>query len=263
MLKIFVLEDEASDWFTIMNAFKDEEFIEAKRFANTKDALTELHSSNNYDLALLDVNIEDGTDDNGFTVAKAINQIYSIPIIFLTQHYDSEDYSDEASKLGVRAKYFLSKKTLKNKKNFLGTIEDAIEDFQYMRGPINGVEQLLLADRKIGLRKGSTDEYVFYGQDEILFLYGEGNGTEFYDVHGKRIHTYGHQIKPIAERIMKLFPNFKRLGPYCVNMTRVKHLQGRVLSLEKSDGSLHILEDIKPRGLDKLKAEGLLIKVGQ
>ena len=83
MIKVLLVEDDA----VIVKSLKDFLYSEGYQVENApgQKAAMELLENNDYDIALLDVALQDG---NGFSLCSAIKNIKELPVIFLTASGD-------------------------------------------------------------------------------------------------------------------------------------------------------------------------------
>ena len=260
-MKILVLEDQASDFIMIRNVLNQYDF-EVIHAPNSRQVFNILETQEP-DLLLFDIELErEAIEDiernghiTGISVAKEVLSNYSFPIVFLTQYYDNKKYFKDVQKLEIPAKYFLSKKNLmENEAVFIKTLEAAIEDFNKVDS-ITIDHYQALSNRKIGIRKGSGQNYTFYNKDEIIYIKAKDQLVYFHFEDRSSLNM-ATSLKRIMDQIKPVYFNFLKLDRnYSINVEKIKAINGNTLYF---DNGTQI--PLSPAARLKLKKENLIIR---
>jgi DNA-binding NarL/FixJ family response regulator len=84
-IRVLIVEDDPLIAIDIEQILSNLNFKVSDVSYNAEDALLQL-KNNTPDAVLMDINLEDGKD--GIDIATIINELYSLPFIFLTSHAD-------------------------------------------------------------------------------------------------------------------------------------------------------------------------------
>lgn len=140
---ILILEDEASTALLLKKTLEEKGYV-VQRASTYEKAINFLKDSPFPDIAILDINLEGETKD-GIDVAREIQKIKDIPIIFMTGYGENEEYFKKAQQ--VKPFNFIEKGS-----NLSRKVHRAIE---------------LVVDKMFNLEENSSDS------DNITFIRGK------------------------------------------------------------------------------------------
>ena len=247
-MKILVLEDSPGDFLAIQDVLSQDGF-QVFHAPNSRQVFNILEKEN-IDLIVLDIRLEKEEPEdieqygeiNGITVAERIFEKKRYPVVFLTFYIDEKKYSDAAQQLGIPARYYLPKTYLSNPDVFIRTLEEAVEEFSANEPE----EALTIYNRKIGIRHGQSQEISFFDHGEILCIVKDEDIVTFHLLRDRPISIATALVR-ITRQLLPLFPNFIKLGgSTCVNLDRIKRLDGRKLYFDNDKSvELNNAEKIK------------------
>lgn len=172
--KILVVEDESIIAFTLKEMLHELGYAKVKIADNYTDALTQI-KSNNYALAILDINLKNG--DEGLKLAKHCHEL-RLPFFYLTSYTDKETL-DKAIETAPGA-YII-------KPFMLGNIYSAVE--------LTLNNQSQKNEHYISFKEGGSQ--VKIALNEILFVKAENIYLEFHTK--QKVFLYRSSLKKLME----------------------------------------------------------------
>ncbi len=236
MIKVIIIEDEKNAIKTLqsyINKYTSE--ISILGIANNMKEGIELIKTSKFDLAILDINLGDGT---GFNVLEAIED-KDFGIIFTTAY---DEYAIKAFKYSA-IDYLL--KPI-NPKEFVEAIE------RYKTNITNISNKQLKIARTINNNKiviNSTNEMHFLELDEILYLKSDKNYTDIYIKNQQRI-TSTKTLK-FYEQLLSENRFLRIHQKYLVNLNYIRKYL-------KEDGGYVLLTDNSKLEVSRRKKEDLM-----
>lgn len=233
MIKLLVLDDERNE-LTRMERLLTRIGLEFVLVTNSADALAAMEADDAPTLGIFDIHLE-GDKLTGIEVAKRILFKKKIPIIFLTNYYDSAEFAGMVVGLHKCAQNFLPKEVIENQVQFEAELQKAIEN--------SGRPTV----QKIGIRTGNG-EIRFCRHDEILYVEGDGDSSILHFVSGEKF-TFSRNLGTIGWQLIAAFNHFEKLGSsYVVNLDYIRSLEDRTLYFT---GKQHI--NLSEAGVKKLR----------
>ena len=237
---------------------------------SSQEAIDLLEHNETFDLGIFDILLENeeknefGYVRSGFDIAKEFKKKMDIPIIFSTSYSLDENYVKMLKVAGFSVSSFKDKRQLTENRAFLeSTIEEAIDEHEYIVPEPSHLEYYLYSSRKVGIyvsKKGER-EYKFFGKDEIMFFRGNGDCTDIYfdeslpDWNSKCVTVSGN-LGNIAGTIAKVYFNIVKIdNSHYINLEQIDRIVGTTLYFSSGD---HI--KLTARGKKYLSQHGLLIK---
>lgn len=165
IVKVIIVEDEQV-WLKTLELYLKEFGFEIVASANNvQDALT-IISNNNYDIALLDINIKGS--NSGVELGKMVNGIYNKPFIFVT---GSQDTHTIEQAVAANPSAYLLKPV--NKISLLAAIQNAVHNYQNNSKPVFGKADTL--NDFIFIKTGNKYKKIFWNQ--VVSLNSAGKYT--------------------------------------------------------------------------------------
>lgn len=246
-MNILIVEDNAANFEEIVGLLnpieendlpEEEKAYQIVRAKNKQEALGILKAEEHqFDIALLDIklNEKDLSNKDGLIIARTImNSPKPIPVIFITQHFDNNQYARKAEQYGIPLRYFLSKAAIgDNSYIFQKRIDDAIDNFGM--GDANYDENSFKKDRKVGIRM-PRGEIKFFKSEDILYLKTfESTKTEFVFLN-KESTILSYHLGHFVPKIRSNYPNFIRLDQsILVNIEMIDQLIGETLYFTENE----------------------------
>lgn len=250
MIRTLVIEDRNRDFEAIQDILQEHGF-ELHHVRNSEEAERYIQVQGVPNFCILDIHLRT-SDKDGIDTAKQLLARNNFPVVFLTNHYDEQEYSKRVQQLGVSLQCFLPKNLLDNSDVFLDRIMNILSDFDYWE-TMSVPRILALQNRKIGVSKrgGCT----FYSRDEILYFEGNGDKTLIHFSSNRETQSMSGNIGFIAFQVRKVFQNFIMIGSsYCINLEKISHLEGTTLFFESGRDDMRFISIPKDK-VSNLKSE--------
>lgn len=250
MIRTLVIEDRNRDFQSMKDSLEEHGF-ELTHARNSEEAERYIKEQGVPNFCIMDIHLRTSEKD-GIDTAKELLAQHNFPLVFLTNHYDEQEYSKRVQQLGVSLQCFLPKNLLDNSAVFVDRIMNILSDFDYWETmPVPRI--LALQSRKIGVSKrGGCD---FYSRDDILYFEGNGDKTLIHFTDNRTTQSMSGNIGFIAFQVRKVFQNFIMIGSsYCINLEKISHLEGTTLFFESERGATHFISIPKDKVSD-LKSE--------
>jgi DNA-binding LytR/AlgR family response regulator len=214
MIKLLVLDDERNE-LTRIGRLLTHIGLEFVLVTNSADALAVMEAEDAPTMGIFDIELE-GDKLSGIEVAKRILFKRKIPIIFLTNYYDSAEYAGMVVGLHKCARNFLPKEVLENQTQFEAELQKAIENCGRT------------AVQKIAIRTGNG-EIRFCGHEEILYVEGDGDNSILHFLNGEKF-TFSRNLGAIGWQLIAAFDRVEKLGSsFVVNMDYIQSLEEKTL----------------------------------
>lgn len=256
-MNILIVEDNAEDFLVIRDMLNADDAYNISRATNKVEALEIIQKQpGDFGLAIIDIRLDEGDSNNkdGLYVArKILNRKNAYPVVIVTNHYDVEEFTLDASNMGVNLRYFLNKDSIRrNPLIFQERIDDAIDNFGLNK--ISAQDYTFRQYRKVGI-KTPNGAYQFYERNEILCLSTyENTKTKFMLANGNT-HISSYNLGHFVPKIRSNFYNFIRLDQgLLINLETIKSVVGENLYFI-NDQQIHIGKT----ALARLRREHLMI----
>lgn len=251
MIKTLVIEDRNRDFQAIQEILEEHGF-ELRHARNAEEAEQYIATYGLPNFCIVDIHLRTSEKD-GIDTAKGLLSKHNFPLVFLTNHYDEQEYSKRVQQLGVPLQCFLPKNLLDNSDVFADRIMNILSDFDYWDSmPVPRI--IALQSRKIGISKrGGCD---FYSREEILYFEGNGDKTLIHFTDKRPTQSMSGNIGFIAFQVRKVFQNFVMIGSsYCINLEKISYLEGTTLFFESSNKEMASFINLPKDKVSQLKSE--------